>query len=60
MEEPPESIEPAAGEDVNLPATINVAGSTPELVADSQSDDLKIVMGEFEGPLDLISAELRR
>ncbi len=60
MEETPESIESAAGEDVNLPATINIAGSTPELVADSQSDDLKIVMGEFEGPLDLLLHLIRQ
>ncbi len=60
MDETPESIEPAAGEDVNLPTTLNVAGSTPELVADSHSDDLKIVMGEFEGPLDLLLHLIRQ
>jgi segregation and condensation protein A len=60
MDETPESIEPVAGGDVNLPATLNVAGSTPELVADSQSDDLKIVMGEFEGPLDLLLHLIRQ
>ena len=60
MDETPESIEPAAGEDVNLPATLNVAGSTPELVADRHSDDLKIVMGEFEGPLDLLLHLIRQ
>jgi segregation and condensation protein A len=60
MDETPESIEPASGGDANLPATLNVAGSTPELVADSQSDDLKIVMGEFEGPLDLLLHLIRQ
>lgn len=60
MDETPEQIEPAAREDVNLPATLNVAGSTPELVADSHSDDLKIVMGEFEGPLDLLLHLIRQ
>ena len=60
MDESPELIEPAAGEDVNAPVTLNVAGSTPELVADSRSDDLKIVMGEFEGPLDLLLHLIRQ
>jgi segregation and condensation protein A len=60
MEETPESIEPAAVEDVKMPATLNVAGSTPELVADRHSDDLKIVMGEFEGPLDLLLHLIRQ
>ncbi|MCM3901086.1 MAG: segregation/condensation protein A [Pyrinomonadaceae bacterium] len=60
MDETPESIEPATVEDVNLPATLNVAGSRPELVADSNSDDLKIIMGEFEGPLDLLLHLIRQ
>jgi segregation and condensation protein A len=60
MEETPESIEPAAVEDVKMPTTLNVAGSTPELVADRNSDDLKIVMGEFEGPLDLLLHLIRQ
>lgn len=60
MDEKPESNEPAAGDDMNLPATLNVAGSRPELVADTHSDDLKIVMGEFEGPLDLLLHLIRQ
>ena len=60
MDETPESIEPATVEDVNLPATLNVAGSRPELVAVSNSDDLKIIMGEFEGPLDLLLHLIRQ
>ena len=60
MDETPEPIEPATVEDVNLPATLNVAGSRPELVADSNSDDLKIIMGEFEGPLDLLLHLIRQ
>ena len=35
-------------------ATINVAGASPEIVTDNLTDDLKIVLGEFEGPLDLL------
>ena len=60
MEETPESIEAKAPEEVKQPTTINVSGSTPELVADSDSDDLKIVMGEFEGPLDLLLHLIRQ
>src|ERR671912_416576 len=60
MDETPESIDPVAVGDVNLPSTLNVAGSTPELIADSHSDDLKIVMGEFEGPLDLLLHLIRQ
>jgi segregation and condensation protein A len=42
------------------PTTINVAGATPELISDETSDDLKIVMGEFEGPLDLLLHLIRQ
>jgi segregation and condensation protein A len=40
--------------------TINVAGATPELVTDDVNDELKIVMGEFEGPLDLLLHLIRQ
>ncbi len=49
-----------AAETEEAPATLNVAGATPELVPDDQSDDLKIVMGEFEGPLDLLLHLIRQ
>jgi segregation and condensation protein A len=39
---------------------IDVTGSAPELVADQASDDLKIVMGEFDGPLDLLLHLIRQ
>ena len=41
-------------------ATINVAGAQPEIVPDLGSDDLRIVMGEFEGPLDLLLHLIRQ
>ena len=41
-------------------AQINVAGSSPEIVADDTTDDLKILMGEFEGPLDLLLHLIRQ
>ncbi len=39
---------------------IDVTGSAPELVPDHASDDLKIVMGEFDGPLDLLLHLIRQ
>jgi len=40
--------------------TINVAGSEPELIPDRDSDQLKITLGEFEGPLDLLLYLIRQ
>ena len=40
--------------------TINVAGGEPELVPDSDSDQMKITLGEFEGPLDLLLYLIRQ
>src|SRR5947209_845867 len=34
--------------------TINVAGAQPEIIPDSENDQLKIGLGDFEGPLDLL------
>lgn len=59
MNELTDSPKAAETEDA-APATLNVAGATPELVPDDQSDDLKIVMGEFEGPLDLLLHLIRQ
>ncbi len=39
---------------------INVTGSTPEIVPDHTTDDLKIVMGDFDGPLDLLLHLIRQ
>src|SRR6266852_9562010 len=39
---------------------ISVTGSSPEIVADHTTDDLKIVLGEFEGPLDLLLHLIRQ
>jgi len=40
--------------------SIDVTGSAPELVPDYNTDDLKIVMGEFDGPLDLLLHLIRQ
>jgi len=39
---------------------IDVTGSAPEIVSDHTTDDLKIVMGEFDGPLDLLLHLIRQ
>jgi hypothetical protein len=36
------------------PAQLNVAGAMPTIVSDDVTDDLKVLLGEFEGPLDLL------
>jgi len=33
---------------------LNVAGAIPQIVSDDTTDDLKVLLGEFEGPLDLL------
>jgi segregation and condensation protein A len=35
-------------------AHIIVAGASPEIVADQGGDELKLILGEFSGPLDLL------
>ena len=40
--------------------SIDVTGSRPEIVSDNTTDDLKIVMGEFDGPLDLLLHLIRQ
>jgi segregation and condensation protein A len=42
------------------PAPLNVAGATPQIVSDDVTDDLKILLGEFEGPLDLLLHLIRQ
>src|SRR5450432_306563 len=43
------------------PATmLNVAGASAEIFPDLETDDLKIVLGEFEGPLDLLLHLIRQ
>lgn len=59
MDEMTKATELGAVEDA-ASATLNVAGSRPEIVPDDHTDDLKIVMGEFEGPLDLLLHLIRQ
>src|ERR671928_991013 len=39
---------------------LNVAGAMPQIVPDDLTDDLKILLGEFEGPLDLLLHLIRQ
>src|SRR6266513_4538645 len=39
---------------------LNVAGAVPQIVSDDITDDLKILLGEFEGPLDLLLHLIRQ
>src|SRR3954468_9691016 len=47
--------------DEDIPkAPLNVAGAVPHIVSDDVTDDLKILLGEFEGPLDLLLHLIRQ
>ncbi|HYN84417.1 MAG TPA: segregation/condensation protein A [Pyrinomonadaceae bacterium] len=39
---------------------ISVAGASPEIVADRGGDELKLILGEFAGPLDLLLYLIRQ
>src|SRR6476620_9626623 len=41
-------------------AQLKVAGAVPHIVTDDDTDDLKILLGEFEGPLDLLLHLIRQ
>lgn len=58
MDEMPEKV--AQPVEQAAPATINVAGATPEIIPDPETDDLRILLGEFEGPLDLLLHLIRQ
>ena len=40
--------------------SISVAGAAPAIAADHESDQLKVTLGEFEGPLDLLLYLIRQ
>ena len=42
------------------PSTISVAGAAPAIASDRENDQLKITLGEFEGPLDLLLYLIRQ
>jgi segregation and condensation protein A len=56
MNETPEQ----ASDAVSVQPTISVAGARPEIMADVGGDTLKLVLGEFAGPLDLLLYLIRQ
>jgi segregation and condensation protein A len=50
------AAEPAA----EAAPTISVAGAAPAIASDHENDQLKITLGEFEGPLDLLLYLIRQ
>jgi segregation and condensation protein A len=64
MDETTESAAAPATEELESRAqpdgSISVTGSAPEIVTDQSSDEVRIVMGEFEGPLDLLLHLIRQ
>jgi len=56
-EKPDEVIAP---EPAPAPASISVSGAHPEITPDRENDQLKITLGEFEGPLDLLLYLIRQ
>jgi len=62
MEETTQAVETetAAAAPAEAAPAINVAGAQPEIVPDRDSDQLKITLGDFEGPLDLLLYLIRQ
>src|SRR5258706_7664371 len=58
--EEPESASERSEQPEETGGAIDVTGSAPEIVSDYNSDDLKIVMGAFDGPLDLLLHLIRQ
>ncbi|HEX8142654.1 MAG TPA: segregation/condensation protein A [Pyrinomonadaceae bacterium] len=56
MDETHEQAQTAQG----TPQTYSVAGARPEIMADVGGDTLKLVLGEFTGPLDLLLYLIRQ
>jgi len=59
-DEPSAEQSTQAQESAQPGGSIDVTGSAPEIVPDNTTDDLKIVMGEFDGPLDLLLHLIRQ
>lgn len=56
-----ESIVPGSAASATPAASaINVAGASPEISSNQDGEDLKIVLGEFAGPLDLLLHLIRQ
>src|SRR4030081_3450673 len=57
MDDTPEPTREATDK---APVQLKGAGAVPQIVADDITDDLKILLGEFEGPLDLLLHLIRQ
>jgi segregation and condensation protein A len=57
MDDTPETTMEATD---RAPVQLKVAGAVPQIVSDDITDDLKILLGEFEGPLDLLLHLIRQ
>ena len=55
-----ETQEPTSEPVEHTNAQLNVAGAVPRLAPDDITDDIKIFLGEFEGPLDLLLHLIRQ
>ncbi|PYS27194.1 MAG: segregation/condensation protein A, partial [Acidobacteria bacterium] len=62
MEETAETVETERNEATppESAPTISVAGAQPAIAADRDGDQLKITLGEFDGPLDLLLYLIRQ
>jgi segregation and condensation protein A len=62
MEEttPAVEVESTTSASPDAPQNISVAGAQPEIASDREGDQLKITLGEFEGPLDLLLYLIRQ
>jgi segregation and condensation protein A len=60
MEETTANLNPVPSAATPAATTISVAGARPELVSGRDGEDLKLIMGEFQGPLDLLLYLIRQ
>lgn len=56
----PEESDSAAAHNVEVTAQISVAGANPEIVAGQSGEEVKLILGEFAGPLDLLLYLIRQ
>src|SRR5689334_3003899 len=55
-----ENVMTASETTAETPTTISVAGAAPAIAPDHETDQLKVTLGEFEGPLDLLLYLIRQ
>ncbi|HEX8491692.1 MAG TPA: segregation/condensation protein A [Pyrinomonadaceae bacterium] len=60
MDETPEVAQVLTPSVTQTPNTINVLGALPEITSDSSGDELRLKLGEFAGPLDLLLYLIRQ